>query len=180
MSISGFSSWLRKGLCSLVVLGCVLATAGCGFQLRGSSDASGGLGVLPTTMRKVYIQGDPFSKLVLHLGRGLRASGAKVLPERQAGAAVLRILDQRFSRRVLSVGSDGKVREYELNYTMRFEAVDAAGAELVPAQHISIVRDYLNDEIDVLAKSHEENIIRKEMVQDAVQLLLRRLQARIG
>ncbi len=129
-------------------------------------------------METVYIQGDRFSDLVVDLSRALQASGATVLEEKQPGAANLQILEQNFTRRVLSVGSDGKAREYALDYVVRFKSTDAAGGELLPEQSIRIERDFLDDGSGGLGSFEEETVFRQEMVRDAVQSILRRLQAK--
>ena len=81
------------------------------------------------------------------------------------------------SRRVLSVSSEGKVSEYELYQTLEFKVRDAAGRELLAPQYLELTRDYLFEKEDVLGKSNEEEILRRDMHRDLVRLIMLRLEA---
>lgn len=152
---------------SIALLGILLLLQGCGFQLRGATPEAKNI---PLT----YVRGGiPASLLRAQLNRV-----NKVTENAEAAQAVLTILDENFDRRVLTVGSgDGKVREYELRYRVNFEVRDKAGAELLAPQTINLRRDYLFNETQVLGSDTEEDILQRDMVQDAVGQILRRLQA---
>ncbi len=149
------------------------ATSGCGFKLRGPIE-------LPPPLEVTYIQGSPQNELVRELRRGLENVGARVTQERAEASAVLRLLKERFDRRVLSVGSTGKVTEYELTYQVRFDVLDAEGESLMEDQTLNLVRGYLNDESQVIGKADEEGLIREEMRRDAVRLMFYRMRAQLG
>jgi LPS-assembly lipoprotein len=147
-----------------------LLLQGCGFQLRGTMpDAK--------SIPPMFVQGGtPASLLRSQLSRVDRMT-----ENIEAAQAVLNILNENFDRRVLSVGSgDGKVREYELRYLASFEVRDKAGQELLAPQTVTLSRDYLFDETQVLGSDTEEAILRRDMVNDAVGQILRRLQALSG
>lgn len=151
----------------LIALLVMLLFQGCGFQLRGATPEAKNI---PLT----YVQGGTSASLL----RAQLNRVDKVTENVEAAQAVLTILNENFDRRVLTVGSgDGKVREYELRYQVSFEVKDKAGKDLLAPQTINLKRDYLFNETQVLGSDTEENILRRDMVQDAVGQILRRLQA---
>lgn len=156
----------------LVVTGMLV---GCGFHLRGTTDAPG-IDHLPPELQRVQVHGEPSVELTTGLQRSLRALGVEVVESTAQASGVVDVLSERWLRRVLSIGSDGKVREYELSYIVNFRALDESSNVVVPLQQVNVVRGYFNPEIDVLAKAQEEKIIREEMVQEAARLMLQRLQ----
>lgn len=149
---------------------CVLLfLQGCGFHLRGQEEQGIAARALPMT----FVQGgNPQTGLMDEL----RRSGSHIVQDRQQAKLVLTLLADGFERRLLSVGSTGKAREFELYYNVSFEVHDQAGKELLPKTDISLVRDYRFDETQVLGKDAEEAVLRQDMVRDATQQILRRLQ----
>lgn len=154
---------------ALLAVGCLaLALAGCGFRLRGSL---GGLEALPP----LHLRGaDP---VVMELDRVLRGGGARLVDDIAQARLIVTVLDARRDRRVLSVGTTGRVREYELHYALRFRVDDAGGRPVLDTQTVPVVRDFSFDETDVVAKSNEEEQLFRDMQRDAARQVARRLQA---
>jgi len=100
-----------------------------------------------------------------------------VVEESKDATAILQILKNSGSRRVLSVSSAGKVREYELYQTLEFKVSDTAGVELMAPQRLELTRAYLFDKEDVLGKSNEEEMLRRDLRRDLVRLVMLRLEA---
>lgn len=145
------------------------ALVGCGFHLRHPVK-------LPPRMDAVYLQGAPaFGDLGRDISRSLQLSGSSLTTERATATAILIIHRDQVRRRVLSVNRAGQVNEYELTYYLRFELQDPKGRVLVPAQTISLVRDYIFDPNNVLAKGNEQAQLRQEMIDFAVRQMLRRI-----
>jgi LPS-assembly lipoprotein len=92
---------------------------------------------------------------------------------------VLVITQDSTSRRVLSVDNAGQANEYEVAYTLGFRLDNPDGANLVVPQSINLRRQYRYDPNLTLAKADEEARLVREMRQDAVRQLLRRLKAGI-
>ena len=69
------------------------------------------------------------------------------------------------------------MREYQLVRTFGFRVSDANGRELIPPGEIVIRRDITFDDSQVLAKEAEEVLLMRDMEDDLVQQLLRRLAA---
>ena len=153
----------------LLVAGCALLAAGCGFRLQGA--AAG----LPAGVTSVYVSApEQLSPFVIELERGLRSAGAVSAPSAGEADAVIRVLHDRTGRRVLSVSARNTPQEYEVFYNVDY-AIDRAGQEAVPAQRLELTRNFSFDETLLLAKNHEEAILRDAMARDLADLVLRRL-----
>lgn len=153
--------WLSLGILALLLL------SACGFHLRGAVPLS-------PSMERVYIEGGS-SVLARDLRLNLEASGAEVVDEPQAARSILRILGETIDRRVLTVGSDARVQEYELIHAVRFALVREDETTLLPPQQVTVTRDYRFDPDRVLGAASEEALLREEMQRDLSQLVLRRL-----
>ncbi|KAF0192374.1 MAG: LPS-assembly lipoprotein [Gammaproteobacteria bacterium] len=128
-------------------------------------------------MPVTWLQNDGVSnEFIVDLRRALRSTGTEFSADAKSAEAVLTISKEDRSRRVLSVGSTGKVQEYELHYAISFRVSDAAGKERLPEQSISRLRDYSFDQNDVLAKQSEESLLYRDMRRDVINEILRRLQ----
>lgn len=149
----------------------LVAIAGCGFQLRGVVP-------LPDSLKVMYVQGINVQQgLGLELKRGLKQNGIQVVDDYEKDSAVLTVLENRFERRVLSVGNNAKVSEYELYSVLRFKVTDGQGKLLVEPQQVEAIRDYQFDQTQVLSSDGEEAILREQLNDQLVQSLLRRLSA---
>ena len=160
----------RRTLALLLV---PLLLAACGFQLQGRQQ-------LPSSLRSLYIQTDDAqSDFVVALRGVLRASGVTLLPAPAEGAGTLRVLRDDVTERVLTVSARNIPTDYELIYRVEV-AVDAGGAELLPAEEISLSRIYSFDERRLLAKERERDLLLDGLASDMASVVLRRLGALPG
>jgi len=158
---------------SLALIYSVVVLSGCGFHLRGSIE-------LPEELSEVALQGiRPNGELGVAIRNGFARVGSQVLESVSSARSVLVISQDSYSRRVLSVDSIGQANEYELRYTVGFRLDDPDGANRVVQQSISLRRQYRFDPELTLAKADEEARLVREMRQDAVRQMLRRLKAGI-
>jgi len=142
--------------------------AGCGFHLQGRAP-------LPAVVRQPFVEApDRQSDFVQYLRHALLSNGAQLTAERDQASAVVSILRDSVSRRVLSVSATNQPNQYEVTYTVGF-TVNAAGKELLPPQEVSATRTYSFDERILLAKNHEEEILRQDMARDLADMVMRRL-----
>jgi LPS-assembly lipoprotein len=148
-----------------------LALSACGFQLRGS----GGQYTLP--FHSLYVGFSDTSALGTELKRNLRGGGTVVATDAKAADALFDVLAETRNKSILSLNSQGRVREYLLTYTLQFRVRDAKGAELLGPTEISLKRSYTFNESQVLAKESEESLLYRDMQTDLVQQILRRLAA---
>src|SRR6476660_1038810 len=103
----------------------------CGFQLRGSGTQA----VLP--FKTVHIGLPGTSSLGNELRRYIRArSGTTLVPDPKAAEAVIDVLSESREKTVLSLNSQGRVRENGLFYKLRFQVKSGAGDILLPPTDI--------------------------------------------
>jgi LPS-assembly lipoprotein len=143
--------------------------AGCGFKLRGTTTMA-----FPT----VTVQSPGNSQLATDLRRQLAAATTAQISDEGASAALrVEIVGESREKEVLSVNAQGRVREYTLTLRVTARALDPQGTELLPPTDFVQRRDISFNEGVVLAKEAEENLLYREMQNEIVQLLVRRVAA---
>lgn len=143
-------------------------TAGCGFHLEGHT-------ALPAVLGRPYIEApDQQSDFVQSLRRDLLISGAHPVDAAHRASAVIEILGDEVSSRVLSVSATNQPTEYQVTYSVRFE-VTAGDKTLLSPQALASTRSYTFDESLLLAKQHEKSILTGAMGRDLAQIVMRRL-----
>jgi len=143
--------------------------SGCGFQLRGPY-------MLPYD--SIYLSMPDYSELGAGLKRAIRSSGATRLADKadDAQASFVPTVDAR-ERVILSLSGTGRVRELRLRYRYGYRITDVKGRDLVLPGEIELSRDLTYDDSNVLAKEQEEVLLWRDMQNDMVQQLMRRLVA---
>ncbi|HEY4211397.1 MAG TPA: LPS assembly lipoprotein LptE [Steroidobacteraceae bacterium] len=161
-------SGAARGAVRAAVAAGILALAGCGFHLQGHTP-------LPDSMKAAYVQApDSRSDFVQSLRKAMIISGGHPADHKDRSTAVVNITKDEVTHRVLSVSAANRPTEYEVTYTVQF-TVDAGDKELLPSQEVSATRSYSFDERLLLAKEHEESILREGMARDLADIVMRRL-----
>jgi LPS-assembly lipoprotein len=152
-----------------IILTAALLLSGCGFQLRGTA-------ALP--FESVYVQAPPASQFAIRLKRVMTSGSQARIVDRPADAQVLlHIQNEQREKQVLSLSGGGRVAEYLLRYRVFFRLTDNKSAqEYVGISEIVLQRDFSYDDSRALAKEAEEALLYRDMENDAVQQLVRRLQ----
>jgi len=147
----------------------VLVLAGCGFQLRGTAS-------LP--FDTLYMPGTTGGGIALDLKRNIQ-SGTRttVVDDPKTAQAVLDFVQELREKVILSLAATGRVREYQLRYTVSFRVHDGKGGEFLPVNTIQLTRDITFNDSEVLAKETEEQLLYRDMQFDMVQQVMRRLAA---
>lgn len=146
-----------------------LLASGCGFRLRGPQALD---------FATVHLNIPAETELGAQLRRLIATSGTTTVVEDAGQAeARLQILGNNRGREILSLTGAGKVREYQLTQTLRFQLLDKGGAALIPPTSLSARREYTFDDSQVLGKEQEENLLYRDMQADLVQQMMRRLAA---
>jgi LPS-assembly lipoprotein len=153
-----------RALLSIVL---VLSFSACGFHLRGQA-------TLPYST--LYVSGPSGTSLTRSLTRVLKSSGVKVVERQEDGEVGLIILSDTREKSILSLSGAGRAQEYELRERVSFRIVTAKEPDL-PASEIVTQRTISFNDAQVLAKESEEALLYRDMENDTVQQLLRRLQA---
>ena len=143
-----------------------LLLSACGYHLRGAIQ-------LPENMKSIYVEGGS-GALLEQFKQVMKASSAQLSNSRAGAGIVIKIFNEDFNRRVLSLSARGKSNEFELNYRLDYEFANAKDVTLMERQSVEIKRDYYNDQQYIIAKDNEETGIRNEMYQQAVQTIVNR------
>jgi len=168
MTVKRRRTTARACAAALAAAAAAALLAGCGFHLQGHTP-------LPAVMKNPYLEApDLQSDFLQSLRHAMLSNGVRLMADRTQASVVVSILKDTVSRRVLSVSALNQPNEYEVTYTVGF-AVTSGSKELLPPQEISATRDYSFDERLLLAKGHEEDILRQDMARDLADRVMRRL-----
>jgi LPS-assembly lipoprotein len=143
-----------------------LLLSGCGFHMRGAPD-------LP--FKSIYLNLPDSSTLYAELSRNIRAGGTVIATDPKEADAVLNVLTDEREKKILTLNTFGRVREYALYQNFRFVVKDKNDGILVPPTDISLKREITYNEQQELSKQSEEVLIYREMQSDIVQRILRLL-----
>jgi len=152
---------------SLITL--VFLLVACGFHLRGVIE-------LPPQLSPLYLSTQQADHaLSRELEILLQTNNVVLAINGKDAAAVLTIQQSTKNRRVLSVDSLGRAREYELDYLVKYN-LKIPGADSTE-KTIHLKRDLLFDPTSVLAVGHETETLYKDMASQSARLILQKLQA---
>ncbi|TFW17040.1 LPS-assembly lipoprotein LptE [Duganella callida] len=169
------SKFFRRGLVYVAVLAASLTVSACGFHLRGE----GGHYTLP--FPTMYIGLPESSPLAIDLKRNIRANGGTaVVSNPQDADGVVEVLsnpEKTKTKTILSLNSNGRVRQYLLTYNIVFRVLDKQGNQLLGPTQITLTRPIDFNETQLLAKEQEEALLYKDMQTDLVQQMMRRIAA---
>ncbi len=146
----------------------VLALGGCGFKLRGDQNYS---------FQTIAVMPQPGSAIAVQLRRSFGDSVRVLAPEAPLAQAqvVIDILQEQREKIVVGINSSGQVREFQLRIRVKFRVRTPQGLELTPPTDILQQRDISFSESAVLAKEAEDALLYRDMQNDIVQQLMRRL-----
>jgi LPS-assembly lipoprotein len=157
---------LRTATAAVALLGLLAA---CGFHLRGTANLQ---------QETIYISAPSYSPFANDLKRAIRAgTNTKIIDDANGADATLYVLSESRVKSILSLTTQGTVREFQLRYVVSYRLVSRGSKEVVPASEITLARSYIFNDQQVLAAESEEALLYRDMQQDAVQQLLRRLSA---
>ncbi|MFT4712581.1 MAG: LPS-assembly lipoprotein [Candidatus Azotimanducaceae bacterium] len=150
----------------------LVSLVGCGFQLRGTGQAT-------SLLESVYLDlADKNSELARELTASLTQSGVEFTTSGKAQVSI-QLDRERFSRRSVSTTGQINVAEYELNLLVSFNVLDANGEVLIPHTRIQTERIYTFDSSSLVGSNEEEAVLHEEMRRDLVVQLLQRVNARM-
>jgi LPS-assembly lipoprotein len=146
-----------------------LLVAACGFQLRGAQ---------PLPFTSIYIDTPEGSELGASLRRNIRAQGStQIARTPQEAQAVFTVIGEAREKSILSLSGTGRVREFQLRYRFAYRVHDLQGREFIAPTEVVLVRDISFSDERVLSKEQEEALLYRDMQNDMVQQLMRRLAA---
>ena len=134
----------------------------CGYQLRGTEEVN---------FESISIDGGS-SSFVKILKKKFKQSGVKV--QEKNSEKILEITNETFTKKILSLSSAGKVREYQINYKISFRFKSQDGEWSTPI-NIESNRDYTFDDKNIIAKTEEELRILKSMQERLIRTIVTQL-----
>lgn len=156
----------------LVLLAGAAGLAGCGFALRKPPQFA---------FQSLYLQMPPASTLGPLIIQALRFNPQlKVLTaagDRAGADAILEVRSEQREKIVVALNAAGQVREFDLRLRLRFRLSTAQGRELIAESELLLSREIGFVETAALAKEEEEALLYRDMRNDMVQQLMRRLSA---
>lgn len=146
-----------------------LLVAGCGFQLRRYDGVP---------FVSLYLDAPSGNAVAQRLRTLLAAGGRTRLTATAAEAeAVLKLSDDTHSKTILSLSGAGRVTEYRLGLQISYSVLGPDERVLAEAETIELTRDLTYDDSQLLAKGAEQDLLYRDMEENAAMRILRRLQA---
>lgn len=160
-------SVFSRQLTWLLAVVMLMSLSACGFALRGP---------VSFPFKSIYIGLSDASPLGGELKRQIRANGqTQITAEAKDAEVILDVLSETREKQILSLNSQGRVREYNLLYNFRFRLRNAVGKEYLEPVTVQLKRTITFNEAQVLAKESEEALLYRDMQSDLVQQIMRRL-----
>jgi LPS-assembly lipoprotein len=143
-----------------------LTVTACGFHLRGD---------IKFAFHSLYLRAPAQTPLIAEIQRELALNKVEMQPSISKADVTLEIVSERSDKQIIALSSSGRVQQYLLSLTVLIRAYDAQQREWLPAGEIRLQRDFPYDDSQILAMAQEEELLRRDMYQDAAQQVLRRL-----
>ena len=123
----------------------------------------------------LYVQASNPS-VTIDIKRRIQASSkTAVLESRKDAQAILVINSAELKKKILSVSGTGRVREFQLRYSISFRVNDQKGREIVPDTKVEVNRVLPYSDSAILSAGAEEKMLLKDMKKDAILKLMDRL-----
>ena len=148
-------------------------TAGCGIQLRSWD--------LDSSVSAVFISAaDGTERAGTELGSDLRTAfsqaGVTVATTRTDADLVVTLLDQRRSRRSISVTGQARAAEYELSRSVQYsvaQVTDSRADVIIEPRWIQVERVFRVDRNNIVGSNEEQALVERELKNDIIQQVIR-------
>lgn len=171
---------MRRIALALLALA-VLATAGCGFHLRGAAPA-------PTGFGDVAVRDLTGDKPATNWYAGRRDELLRTVRRAFADAGyaladtapvTVELMADSLGRRIASIDDSASAAEYLVEYTLRYRIVAADGSALVPETELKADRSYRFREDAVMGSAEEEALLGTELRRDLAAQVVRQYRRRL-
>jgi LPS-assembly lipoprotein len=157
----------RRALVSLLLL---TSLAACGFQLRGTRADS------KLSFQSLYLDAPARTPLERELRAALKTQdGLTLVTDPKTADVSLFISSAVEEKKVLTLNSQGQVREFSLLYRLRFDVIGKENAQIVNDTELALQTFMSYSESQAVAKETEERLIYNDLRADAVSQIMRRL-----
>lgn len=158
---------------TLLVALSAASLSGCGFALRGKASYGYAFQTLFSGFTPNSPIGVDFKRQAI--GQGLTILDASA--DANKAQVVLRVHQEQRERVVVGTGVSGQVNALQLRVRFRFSLFTTQGKTLLDEVVLLQEREQSYSESAALAKEAEEQLLYRDMQQEIVQQLMRRLSA---
>lgn len=151
-----------------LLLFCLSLLAGCGFQLRGTQHAA---------YHTLFLSsGGLDSGLEREIRTSLTQEAQLTLVSQPEKADVIVYVSPLIrSKQILTLNAQGTVSQFTLYSRLNFRATDNAGNEILNPTNVSVSRLFNYNDVQILAKTSEEQVMVRDMQQELVRQMLNRI-----
>jgi LPS-assembly lipoprotein len=143
--------------------------AGCGFQLRRLENVP---------FASLYIDAPTGGVVAQRVASMLVANKTtRLTATAEEAEAVLKLGQEERSKIILSLSGAGRVTEYRLSLKLPYSVSGKDGRVWAAAETIELSRDMTYDDTLLLAKGAEEQLLQRDMEDNAALRIMRRLQS---
>ena len=158
---------MRKIRIKLFFLVIAITLSSCGFKLKGSYE-------IP--YQTIYLQAAGESRVGRIIKKKIqRKSNIEIVQTLSAAEATINILEEVSTRAVAVLSNVGSVDEYELIYTVRYRIGPGQNSSSMQEGQIVLRRKITHSDLDIAAKSNEEDVLINDMASEAATGILVRL-----
>lgn len=152
---------------TLLIISLILTS--CGFHLRGFID-------MPTGLHNVCIIVESANRdLAPLLKEQLNAYHIQALSDPKQADYWLVIEEDSEEQHITSISSSTTPRQYQMTYQVKFKFQEANGKDIIPATHVTSIRQLTVNSNRILGSNDEENTLKREMRRDAVLQIIDRI-----
>ena len=149
--------------------GAGILLSSCGFHLRGEPEVG---------LRKLFISAAVPSQVQADIRRTLASGPTRLVATAPEAEAHLRILNEAREKTVYTVTGTGRVYEYQLRLSVRYDLLVPGREEpVIPPTDIETRRLITYSPTAPTAKEAEEQLLYKDMQLELAQALLRNVAA---
>lgn len=158
---------MHKIRIKLLFLVIAITLSSCGFKLKGSYE-------IP--YQTIYLQAAGESRVGRIIKRKIqRKSNIEIVQTLSAAEATINILEEVSTRAVAVLSNVGSVDEYELIYTVRYRIGPGQNLSSMQEGQIVLRRKITHSDLNIAAKSNEEDVLINDMASEAATGILVRL-----
>lgn len=153
---------------ALIIL--IIFLSACSFHLRGHNVNDKNF-----PFASIYLKSIAPTPFMADLQDSLELEKIRIAASPAEADLTLDIVHETSDKQILALSGAGQVLEYQLRYRISLRAYDRQMTEWMPADEILLQRNQTYDPAQILAKEQEEALLYRDMRQDAVQQVMRRL-----
>lgn len=155
-----------------IIIVCLSLVACNGFKLRGSL-------VIPQYLSTVYISPcEPYEPLQSALRARLKSNNVRIVNHADANVTVLEVSRPTTKYQVLAYGSSGEVQRYNLTLTVTYTLIIKSDNAQRISGTITRSRELNRSNNMLLSNEGEEQIVKRELLNEAVSEILRQITSR--